>query len=41
MQADPGARSVQSIRKATAQPLTVCRRDKSLHEPAHDPDIAN
>ena len=41
LQAAPDSRDVQLIRKATAQPLAVCRRDKSLHEPAHDPDIAS
>jgi hypothetical protein len=29
---------VQSISQATARPLQVCRRDKSLHEPPHDLD---
>ncbi|WP_404615437.1 DUF4087 domain-containing protein [Rhodanobacter hydrolyticus] len=41
MQADLRTRSVQLIRKATAEPLTVCRRDKSLNEPAQGPDITN
>jgi len=39
MQSDASRHRVLSISHATARPLAVCRRDKSLHEPAHDPDI--
>jgi len=39
VQTDPSSHTVRSISHATARPLAVCRRDKSLHEPPHDPDI--
>ncbi len=39
MQTDASRHRVLSISHATAQPLAVCRRDRSMHEPAHDPDI--
>lgn len=39
MQTDASRHRVLSISHATAQPLAVCRRDRALHEPEHDPDI--
>jgi hypothetical protein len=39
VQTDPSSHTVLSISHAAARPLAVCRRDKSLHEPPHDPDI--
>ena len=36
MRVDPAAHTVASIGNATARPLAICRRDKSLREPAHD-----
>lgn len=36
---DASRHRVLSISHATAQPLAVCRHDRSLHEPVHDPDI--
>lgn len=38
VQTDPVRHTVLSISKATARPLAVCRRDKSLHEPPHESD---
>jgi len=39
VQTEASSHTVLSISHATARSLAVCRRDKSLHEPPHDPDI--
>ena len=39
VQTDAALHTVLSISKASARPLALCRRDKSLHEPPHELDI--
>ncbi|WEN16922.1 DUF4087 domain-containing protein [Rhodanobacter sp. AS-Z3] len=41
VRSDPQTHAILSIAKATARPLAICRRDQSLHEPAHDSDTDN
>jgi hypothetical protein len=38
---DGQAHTVSSISKATARPLSVCRKDRHLHEPVHELDDEN